>query len=135
MQACFIPSVFHIKITFYILVSWNLICFFVTQGRLVNIQNYSLNTIASVMKKFLRKIPGGIFGPQNEAAIFNILKMEDSQDQMKAVNRLIKYEIFLKPNEIILKQQVDDQPPPVQSAHVGPPLWDIPSDCHKLRGQ
>ena len=55
------------------------------QGRLVNIQNYSLNTIASVMKKFLRKIPGGIFGPENEAAIFNIIKMEDKTDQMKAV--------------------------------------------------
>ena len=132
MQACFILSVFHIKITFYVLVLRNLICFFVTQGRLVNIQNYSLNTIASVMKKFLRKIPGGIFGPQNEAAIFNILKMEDSQDQMKAVNRLMKYEIFLKPNEIILKQQVDGKPPPVQSAYVGPPLWNVPSDRHKL---
>ena len=41
------------------------------------------------MKKFLRKIPGGIFGPQNEATIFNIIKMEDNQDQMKAVNKLM----------------------------------------------
>jgi RhoGAP domain len=40
------------------------------QGRLVNIQNYSVNTIASVLKKFLRKIPGGIFGPENEASLF-----------------------------------------------------------------
>ena len=59
------------------------------QGRLVNIQNYSLNTIASVMKKFLRKIPGGIFGADNEAAIFQIIKMEDKTDQMKAVQRLM----------------------------------------------
>ena len=58
------------------------------QGRLVNIQNYSLNTIASVMKKFLRKIPGGIFGADNEAAIFKIIKMEDKADQMKAVHGL-----------------------------------------------
>ena len=57
------------------------------QGRLVNIQNYSLNTIASVMKKFLRKIPGGIFGPENEATIFNIIKMADSAEQLKAVHR------------------------------------------------
>ena len=57
------------------------------QGRLVNIQNYSLNTIASVLKKFLRKIPGGIFGPANEAALFNMINMEDQQEQIKAVNR------------------------------------------------
>jgi hypothetical protein len=43
------------------------------QGRLVNIQNYSVNTIASVLKKFLRKIPGGIFGPDNEALLFRYL--------------------------------------------------------------
>ena len=59
------------------------------QGRLVNIQNFSLNTIASVMKKFLRKIPGGIFGPDNEAAIFNIIKMEDKTEQMKSIHRLM----------------------------------------------
>ena len=62
---------------------------FLHQGRLVNIQNYSLSTIASVVKKFLRKIPGGIFGPENEAAIFNIIKMEEGVEQMKAVNRLM----------------------------------------------
>jgi len=62
---------------------------FLQQGRLVNIQNYSLNTIASVLKKFLRKIPGGIFGPSNEAALFNMINMEDSQEQLKAVNRLM----------------------------------------------
>jgi len=62
---------------------------FLQQGRLVNIQNYSLNTIASVLKKFLRKIPGGIFGPANEAALFNMINMEDQQEQIKAVNRLM----------------------------------------------
>ena len=36
------------------------------QGRLVNIHSFSVNTIASVLKKFLRKIPGGIFGPDGE---------------------------------------------------------------------
>ena len=41
------------------------------------------------MKKFLRKIPGGIFGPQNEATIFNIIKMTDTGEQLKAVNRLM----------------------------------------------
>ena len=41
------------------------------------------------MKKFLRKIPGGIFGPQNEATIFNIIKMTDTGEQLKAVHRLM----------------------------------------------
>lgn len=62
---------------------------FLQQGRLVNIQNYSLNTIASVLKKFLRKIPGGIFGPANEAALFNMINIEDPQEQIKSVNRLM----------------------------------------------
>jgi len=52
-------------------------------------QNYSLNTIASVLKKFLRKIPGGIFGPENEAALFNMINIDDPQQQIKAVNRLM----------------------------------------------
>lgn len=62
---------------------------FLQQGRLVNIQNYSLSTIASVIKKFLRKIPGGIFGPDNEAALFNSINMSESCERMKAVSRLI----------------------------------------------
>ena len=41
------------------------------------------------MKKFLRKIPGGIFGPQNEATIFSIIKMTDTGEQLKAVHRLM----------------------------------------------
>ena len=41
------------------------------------------------MKKFLRKIPGGIFGPENEATIFNIIKMTDTGEQLKAVHRLM----------------------------------------------
>ena len=69
--------------------SWSSTSLSSLQGRLVNIQNYSLNTIASVMKKFLRKIPGGIFGPDNEAAIFNIIKMEDKTDQMKSIHKLM----------------------------------------------
>ena len=59
------------------------------QGRLVNIQNYSLSTIASVIKKFLRKIPGGIFGPENEATLFNSINMTDPVQRMKAVSSLL----------------------------------------------
>lgn len=62
---------------------------FLQVGRLVNIQNYHINTIASVLKKFLRKIPDGIFGPENEASLFEMIKMKDPKEQMKSVSRLI----------------------------------------------
>lgn len=62
---------------------------FLQQGRLVNIQNYSLSTIASVIKKFLRKIPGGIFGPENEATLFDSINITDPVQRMKAVSGLI----------------------------------------------
>ena len=47
---------------------------YIQDGRLINIDSFSVNTIASVLKKFLRKIPGGIFGPENEAELFDIIK-------------------------------------------------------------
>jgi len=62
---------------------------FLQQGRLVNIQNYSLSTIASVIKKFLRKIPGGIFGPENEATLFDSINITDPVERMKAVSGLL----------------------------------------------
>lgn len=60
---------------------------FLQNGRLVNIHSFSVNTIASVLKKFLRKVPGGIFGPQNEAELFKIIKIEDTQEKLKKVQR------------------------------------------------
>ncbi|CAG0886939.1 unnamed protein product [Cyprideis torosa] len=49
---------------------------FLQQGRLVNLDKFSVHTIASVMKKFLRKIPGGIFGPEVESILFSIFENE-----------------------------------------------------------
>ncbi|PIC47143.1 hypothetical protein B9Z55_006594 [Caenorhabditis nigoni] len=40
-------------------------------GRLVNIENFTVYTAASVIKKFLAKLPGGIFGRDNEETLFN----------------------------------------------------------------
>ncbi|EGT40896.1 hypothetical protein CAEBREN_12634 [Caenorhabditis brenneri] len=40
-------------------------------GRLVNIENFTVYTAASVIKKFLSKLPGGIFGRDNEETLFN----------------------------------------------------------------
>lgn len=60
---------------------------FLQQGRLVNIHNFSVNTIASVLKKFLRKLPGGVFGPENEATLFSIVKLETEEEKLKVVQR------------------------------------------------
>lgn len=50
-------------------------------GRLVNINNFSIYTIASVIKKFLCKIPGGIFGKEYEEQLFNIIQLENIEQQ------------------------------------------------------
>ncbi|XP_040564149.1 uncharacterized protein [Lepeophtheirus salmonis] len=62
---------------------------FLQQGRLVNIHTFSVNTIASVLKKFLRKIPGGIFGPENEKELFTIIRMENTEAKLERVHQLL----------------------------------------------
>ncbi|KAH9380201.1 hypothetical protein HPB48_003317 [Haemaphysalis longicornis] len=42
---------------------------FLHQGRLVNLDNFSVHTMASVLKRFLRKLPGGVFGPELEGEL------------------------------------------------------------------
>ncbi|XP_034245662.1 uncharacterized protein LOC117647808 [Thrips palmi] len=62
---------------------------FLQAGRLVNIDNFSVYTIASVLKKFLRKIPGGIFGRINEQRLFHIITLESMEEQRNEIHRLI----------------------------------------------
>ncbi|XP_076329188.1 uncharacterized protein LOC143235176 isoform X5 [Tachypleus tridentatus] len=62
---------------------------FLQHGRLVNIDNFSVYTIASVLKKFLRKLPGGIFGPQNEERLFSIIDLENTDEKCDEIHRLI----------------------------------------------
>lgn len=54
---------------------------FLQTGRLVNVDNYSVYTIASVLKKFLRKLPDGIFGRDGEDELFVIIRLEDENEQ------------------------------------------------------
>lgn len=54
---------------------------FLQNGRLVNIDNFSVHTIASVLKKFLRKLPDGIFGHQGERQLFQIVEMTNIEEQ------------------------------------------------------
>lgn len=47
--------------------------------------NFSVYTIASVVKKFLRKIPGGVFGKEYEKQLFAIIQLdsiEQKRDQI-----------------------------------------------------
>lgn len=62
---------------------------FMQHGRLVNIDNFSVYTIASVLKKFLRKLPGGIFGPENEEELFDIIDLENVEIKRERIHRLI----------------------------------------------
>ncbi|CAI5442243.1 unnamed protein product [Caenorhabditis angaria] len=58
-------------------------------GRLVNIENFTVYTAASVIKKFLSKLPGGIFGQVNEETLFNsALNGLDSDKQRQVFYRI-----------------------------------------------
>lgn len=60
---------------------------FLQTGRLVNIDNFSVHTIASVLKKFLRKIPGGVFGKELENQLFEIIEMDDQKKKRDEIHR------------------------------------------------
>jgi Rho GTPase-activating protein 20 len=60
---------------------------FLQNGRLVNMDNFSVYTIASVLKKFLRKLPGGVFGRQGEQCLFRIIEMEDKCAQREEIHQ------------------------------------------------
>uniref|UniRef100_A0A183C4A8 Rho-GAP domain-containing protein n=1 Tax=Globodera pallida TaxID=36090 RepID=A0A183C4A8_GLOPA len=47
-------------------------------GRLVNISNISVYTAASVIKRFLAKLPGGIFGVDNERQLFELAEQQNN---------------------------------------------------------
>ncbi|VDN03781.1 unnamed protein product [Thelazia callipaeda] len=58
-------------------------------GRLVNIANFSVYTAASVIKKFLSKLPGGIFGLENEQKLFDLYNLSDPELQRQSFCRVI----------------------------------------------
>lgn len=67
---------------------------FLQTGRLVNMDNFSVYTIASVLKKFLRKVPGGIFGRHIEQKFFEIFEQEpDEQAQRDEIYRYVNCQI------------------------------------------
>ncbi|XP_015124597.1 uncharacterized protein LOC107046490 [Diachasma alloeum] len=62
---------------------------FLQTGRLVNIDNFSVYTIASVLKKFLRKIPGGVFGREGEQQLFTVIQLDSIEQQRDQIHKLI----------------------------------------------
>lgn len=61
---------------------------FLQTGRLMNMENYSVYTIASVLKKFLRKLPNGIFGRAGEQKLFSVVtEVTDPQEQNELINK------------------------------------------------
>ncbi|XP_015834520.1 uncharacterized protein RhoGAP71E isoform X3 [Tribolium castaneum] len=62
---------------------------FLQTGRLVNMDNFSVYTIASVLKKFLRKIPGGVFGRDIEQRFFQVLDKSDDREQRMEIETII----------------------------------------------
>jgi len=65
---------------------------FLQTGRLVNIANFSVHTISSVVKKFLRKLPDGVFGVEAEKQLFDIILSNDTADlawKQEQVRRII----------------------------------------------
>ncbi|XP_056645880.1 uncharacterized protein LOC130451097 isoform X3 [Diorhabda sublineata] len=62
---------------------------FLQTGRLVNMDNFSVHTIASVLKKFLRKVPGGVFGRDIENKFFQIADVTDFRLQQEEIHKII----------------------------------------------
>ncbi|CAG0880454.1 unnamed protein product [Darwinula stevensoni] len=62
---------------------------FLQNGRLVNLDNYSVYTIASVLKKFLRKLPEGIFGHEMEQRLFEVIQSGTLEQQWEDIHKLI----------------------------------------------
>ena len=63
---------------------------FLQAGRLVNIANFSVHTIASVVKKFLRKLPDGVFGVEAEKQLFDILLPPGEPSEIKCKQEQVK---------------------------------------------
>ncbi|CAL1537447.1 unnamed protein product [Lymnaea stagnalis] len=60
-----------------------------TEGKQVIYANYSFYTLASVVKKFLLKTPGGVFTPEGEEELLRVLTLAQKMDQIEAVHNFI----------------------------------------------
>ncbi|CAG5129523.1 unnamed protein product [Candidula unifasciata] len=61
-----------------------------TEGKQVIYANYSFYTLASVVKKFLLKIPGGIFTPEGEEHLLQVLAIGPKVEQIESVHSFME---------------------------------------------
>lgn len=59
------------------------------EGKPVVFANYNFYTLASVVKKFILKLPGGIFTPEGEEYLLEVLTMTRRFEQCQRVNEFI----------------------------------------------
>ncbi|OWF40173.1 uncharacterized protein LOC110464123 isoform X3 [Mizuhopecten yessoensis] len=60
-----------------------------TEGKPVIYQNYNMYTLASVVKKFLLRLPDGIFGQNGEETLLSVLSLGHKMEQYEAVHEYI----------------------------------------------
>ena len=58
-----------------------------SEGKPVIFQNYNLYTLASVVKKFLLRLPGGIFSADGEETLLRVLALGHKMEQYEAVHK------------------------------------------------
>ncbi|XP_061176258.1 uncharacterized protein LOC133185185 isoform X1 [Saccostrea echinata] len=60
-----------------------------SEGKPVIFQNYNLYTLTTVVKKFLLRIPDGIFGKEGEATLLSVLSLQHKMEQYEAVHAFL----------------------------------------------
>lgn len=60
-----------------------------SEGKPVIYQNYNMYTLASVVKKFLLRLPDGIFGQEGEETLLSVLSLGHKMEQYEAVHEYI----------------------------------------------
>jgi len=59
------------------------------EGKRINLTNYNFYTLATVVKKFLLKIPGGVFGEAVEVKLLQVLNLQQRLDQYEEFFEII----------------------------------------------
>ncbi|KAF6034487.1 hypothetical protein EB796_007208 [Bugula neritina] len=60
-----------------------------SEGRPVDFADYNFYTLASVIKRFLLCIPGGVFGAEGEETLLSVLEVENELEQYDIINRVV----------------------------------------------
>ncbi|XP_041354853.1 uncharacterized protein LOC121372537 isoform X2 [Gigantopelta aegis] len=61
-----------------------------SEGKPVTYTRYSFYTLASVLKRYLLRLPGGVFTPQGEECLLQVLSLGHRSEQFQAVHDFIQ---------------------------------------------